>query len=185
MKLFLLLISLLNTCIFVFGKQNAGVAPTVKNIAYGDHEKEKMNFWRYESEGPVGVLLDIHGGGWMGGKKDESKRPSQLQKGYHIASISYPLVNEGGRQPQMLHAALRAVQFLRYKVKEWNINPSRIVATGGSAGGCSSLLVALHDDIANPKSKDPVERQSSRIAGALVAGAQTTMNPFMIKERYW
>lgn len=183
MKLFLLLISLLNTCIFVFGKQNAGVAPTVKNIAYGDHEKEKMNFWRYESEGPVGVLLDIHGGGWMGGKKDESKRPSQLQKGYHIASISYPLVNEGGRQPQMLHAALRAVQFLRYKVKEWNINPSRIVATGGSAGGCSSLLVALHDDIANPKSKDPVERQSSRIAGALVAGAQTTMNPFMIKER--
>jgi hypothetical protein len=41
----------------------------------------------------------------------------------------------------------------------------------------------LHDDIANPKSQDPVERFSSRIAGAQVAGAQTTMNPFVIKER--
>ena len=39
------------------------------------------------------------------------------------------------------------------------------------------------DDIANPKSPDPVERFSSRIAGAQVAGAQTTMNPFVIKER--
>jgi hypothetical protein len=119
----------------------------------------------------------------MGGKKDEVLRPHQLKQGYHIASISYPLVNEGALQPAMLDSALRAVQFLRCKAKDWKIDSSRIVATGGSAGGCSSLLVALHDDIANPKSPDPVERFSSRIAGAQVAGAQTTMNPFVIKER--
>ena len=119
----------------------------------------------------------------MGGKKDEVLRPHQIKAGYHIASISYPLVNEGALQPAMLNSALRAVQFLRFKAKEWKIDPERIVATGGSAGGCSSLLVALHDDIANPKSPDPVERFSSRIAGAQVAGAQTTMNPFVIKER--
>jgi acetyl esterase/lipase len=119
----------------------------------------------------------------MGGKKDEVLRPHQLKQGYHIASISYPLVNEGAVQPAMLNSALRAVQFLRYKAKEWKIDSSRIVATGGSAGGCSSLLIALHDDIANPKSPDPVKRFSSRIAGAQVAGAQTTMNPFVIKER--
>ena len=183
MKTFSLVLGILSFCVLLTAKQKGSLAPTIKNIAYGDHEKEKINFWKCDFESPAGVLLDIHGGGWMGGKKDESKRPSQLQKGYHLASISYPLVNEGGRQPQMLHAALRAVQFLRYKAKEWNIDPTRIVATGGSAGGCSSLLIALHEDIANPKSKDPVERHSSRIAGAMVAGAQTTMNPFMIKER--
>jgi acetyl esterase/lipase len=119
----------------------------------------------------------------MGGKKDEVLRPYQLKLGYHIASISYPLVNEGAVQPAMLNSALRAVQFLRFKAKEWKIDSSRIVATGGSAGGCSSLLIALHDDIANPESSDPVKRYSSRIAGAQVAGAQTTMNPFVIKER--
>jgi len=93
-----------------------------------------------------------------------------------------PLVNEGAVQPAMLHSALRAVQFLRFKAKEWNIDPKRIVVTGGSAGGCSSLLVALHDDVANLKSSDPVERFSSRVSGAAVAGAQTTMNPFVIKK---
>ena len=159
------------------------VAPTFQDVKYGAHEKELMNFWQFGAEKPVGVLLQIHGGGWMGGKKDETLRPHQITQGYHIASISYPLVNEGAVQPAMLNAALRAVQFLRYKADQWNIDPQRIVVAGGSAGGCSSLLVALHDNVADPKSSDPVKRFSSRVAGALVAGAQTTMNPFVIKER--
>ena len=177
-------------CSFAFlaqGKQarvykSNELPPTHRDIKYGSHPKELINFWQFDSDKPVGILLQIHGGGWMGGKKDEVLRPHQLKQGYHIASISYPLVNEGAVQPAMLNSALRAVQFLRYKAEEWKIDSSRIVATGGSAGGCSSLLIALHDDIANPKSPDPVERFSSRIAGAQVAGAQTTMNPFVIKE---
>jgi len=159
------------------------IAPTFKDVKYGPHKKELMNFWKTKSEQPMGVLLKIHGGGWMGGKKAETMHKNHLNPGSHHASISYPLVNEGAIQPAMLNAALRAVQFLRFKAKEWNIDPDRIVVSGGSAGGCSSLLVALHDDVADPKSKDPVERMSSRVAGAMVAGAQTTMNPFIIKER--
>ena len=69
MQSFFLLISLLFTWVSVSGKQNAGVAPTVTDIAYGNHEKEKMNFWKYDSPEPVGILLDIHGGGWMDGRK--------------------------------------------------------------------------------------------------------------------
>lgn len=164
-------------------KSPNNITPTHKNVKYGAHQKELVNFWQVESKEPLGLLLDIHGGGWMGGKKAETQRPHQLRHGYHVASISYPLVNEGGQQPQMLNAALRAVQFLRSKATEWNIDPARIVVSGGSAGGCSSLLVALHDDVANPKSSDPVERFSSRVSGAVVAGAQTTMNPFVIKEK--
>ena len=164
-------------------KSPNAVEPTFKDVSYGAHKKELMNFWQFKSEKPVGVLLQIHGGGWMGGNKDETLRPHKIKNGYSVASISYPLVNEGAQQPEMLNAALRSVQFLRYKAKEWNIDPQRIVVTGGSAGGCSSLLVALHDDVADPDSSDPVERFSSRVAGAMVAGAQTTMNPFVIKQR--
>ena len=185
---FPILALLITTALIAGTKQKANtknnqVLPTHQNISYGSHPKELINFWQFDSDQPVGVLLQIHGGGWMGGKKDEVLRPHQMKAGYHIASISYPLVNEGALQPAMLNSALRAVQFLRFKATDWKIDPDRIVATGGSAGGCSSLLVALHDDVANPKSNDPVERFSSRIAGAQVAGAQTTMNPFVIKER--
>ncbi len=158
-------------------------APTRQDVKYGDHPKQLINFWRVDSDRPLGVLLNIHGGGWMGGKKNQSIHSRDLKKGYHHESISYPLVNEGAVQPAMLDSALRAVQFLRSKAKEWNIDPQRIAVSGGSAGGCSSLLVALHDDVADPDSSDPVEHHSSRVVGAMVAGAQTTMDPFVIKER--
>jgi acetyl esterase/lipase len=181
-KLLCLALALTLPAIAADKKTNA-VAPTFKDVAYGAHKKERVNFWQSKSAKPVGVLLQIHGGGWMGGQKAETMHKNHLNPGYHFASISYPLVNEGAVQPAMLNAALRAVQFLRYKAKAWNIDPQRIVVKGGSAGGCSSLLVALHDDVADPDSNDPVERFSSRVAGAQVAGAQTTMNPFVIKER--
>ena len=191
MKCLFRIFQLLFFCSFVFlsqGNQNISqkdnsLPPTFKDVQYGPHPKELINFWQFQSAQPVGILLQIHGGGWMGGKKDEVLRPHQLKQGYHIASISYPLVNEGALQPAMLNSALRAVQFLRFKADEWKIDSSRIVATGGSAGGCSSLLIALHDDIAEPNNPDPVKRFSSRISGAQVAGAQTTMNPFLIKEK--
>jgi acetyl esterase/lipase len=191
MKCLIRIFLLLSFFSFVFhsqGNQNTSqkgnrLAPTFKDVQYGPHPKELINFWQFKSVEPVGILLQIHGGGWMGGKKDENLRPHQMKAGYHIASISYPLVNEGAQQPAMLNSALRAVQFLRFKAKEWGIDTKRIVATGGSAGGCSSLLIALHNDIADPQSSDPVKRFSSRIAGAQVAGAQSTMNPFVIKER--
>jgi acetyl esterase/lipase len=174
---------LLSTGVIASDCQAEAVAPSCKDVSYGAHQKELMNFWQVKSGKPIGVLLQIHGGGWMGGNKDETLKPHHVKRGYHVASISYPLCNEGAVQPAMLNAALRAVQFLRYKAKEWNLDPQRIVVSGGSAGGCSSLLVALHDDVADPKSSDPVARFSSRVAGAMVAGAQTTMNPFVIKEQ--
>ena len=84
------------------------VFPNFKDISYGSHPKELINFWQFDSDQPVGVLLQIHGGGWMGGKKDEVLRPHQLKQGYHIASISYPLVNEGGKlingRPRRMHS---------------------------------------------------------------------------------
>ena len=45
------------------------VLPNFKDISYGSHPKELINFWQFDSDQPVGVLLQIHGGGWMGGKK--------------------------------------------------------------------------------------------------------------------
>ena len=45
----------------------------------------------------------------------------------------------------------------------------------GSAGAFSSLYLALHDDMADPKSDDPVARESTRLYCAAVNGAQVTL----------
>jgi acetyl esterase/lipase len=81
-----------------------------------------------------------------------------------------------------LHDAARALQFVRSKARDWNIDKQRIGATGGSAGACSSLWLAFHADMADRKSKDPVARESTRLWCAAVTGAQTSLDPEQLKE---
>jgi acetyl esterase/lipase len=81
-----------------------------------------------------------------------------------------------------LSDAARALQFVRSKAGEWNLDKQRIGAIGGSAGACSSLWLALHNDMANPQSNDPVARESTRLWCAAVFGAQTSLDPQQIKE---
>ena len=74
------------------------------------------------------------------------------------------------------------MQFLRSKAGEWNLDKQRIGAAGGSAGGCSSLWLAYHDDLADPESKDPVARESTRLWCAGVMVPQTTLDPQQMKD---
>ncbi len=53
---------------------------------------------------------------------------------------------------------------------------------GGSAGACTSLWLAFHDDLADPKSDDPVARESTRLTCAAVTGAQTSLDPKQVRE---
>jgi acetyl esterase/lipase len=81
-----------------------------------------------------------------------------------------------------LEDAARALQLIRSKAKEWNLDKKRVGATGGSAGGCSSLWLAFHDDMADPKSADPIARESTRLYCAAVNGAQTSLDPKDLRE---
>jgi hypothetical protein len=94
--------------------------------------------------------------------------------------VGYRLTGEA-ILPAPVHDAARAIQFLRSKAKEWKINKNKIVLTGGSAGGCTSVWLACHDDLANPSAKDPVERESTRVQGISVRGAQTAIDPKLIE----
>ena len=178
-KLFLTLISIL-FCIHNSTAQK--IQPTYKNISYGPHQDMTLNFWKFESESPVPLLVHIHGGGWIGGKKNETISPNELKKGYSFASIDYRLAGTE-LLPAAVHDAARAIQFLRTKAKEWNFNPVRIAVIGGSAGAASSLWLAYHDDMADPKSDDPVLRHSSRVCGAVAMGGQTTLDPFLLEKK--
>ena len=165
--------------------------PTEYDVAYGPHPKQVMHFWKAVTDKPAPVLFFIHGGGWSGGGRLSgvpALLPTLLKEGISVASIEYRFINEAtadGVTPPVkgpLHDAARALQFLRSKAAEWNIDKTRIGASGGSAGACSSLWLAFHDDLADPKSEDPVARESSRLLFAAVSGAQTTLDPAQMKE---
>ena len=58
----------------------------------------------------------------------------------------------------------------------------RIALTGGSAGACTSMWILLHDDLADPKSADPVARESTRVTAAAVVAGQTSIDPKVIEK---
>ena len=158
---------------------------TVRDAAYGPYERNKLDFWKAESKTPTPLVLYIHGGGWGAGSKEENSGPylNLLKEGVSYVSINYRLARGANKLPCSLIDAARALQFVRSKAAEWNIDPDRIIATGGSAGGCSSLWLACHDDLANPKSEDPIERESTRLLAAAVISAQTTIDAMLIQNR--
>ncbi len=166
--------------------------PTVANYAYDDKsERQKFDFWQAKSDKPTPVVLLIHGGGWVNGDKTSyggNTIQPFLDAGISVAAVNYRFIAQAMEQkvePPVkapLHDAARALQTIRSKAKEWNVDPSRIGATGGSAGACTSLWLALHDDLADPNMKDPIARESTRVTCAAVSGAQTSLDPKELRE---
>ncbi len=166
------------------------VPPTIADISYGKHPKQVMTFWKAESDKPTPLLFYIHGGGWQAGSRSAAYGvlAEMLKAGISVVSVEYRFIAEATAdkvEPPVkgpLGDAARALQFVRSKAAEWNIDKQRIGASGGSAGACSSLWLAFHPDMADPKSSDPIARESTRLWCAAVLGAQTTLDPKQMKE---
>jgi hypothetical protein len=160
----------------------AAIPPTHADVPYDGHKRTKLDFWQAEGDGPRPLRVHIHWGGWVLGDKKQGAKgvENDLKKGISVASINYRFSTTDPLPTPVLDA-VRAVQFLRHKAKEWNIDKNRIVLIGGSAGGCSSLLIACMEDFADPASDDPVKRESSRVQGAAVFDAQTSIDPPVIE----
>jgi acetyl esterase/lipase len=157
-------------------------SPTHADLSYGPHARNVLDFWQAKGDGPRPLLVYIHGGGWVGG--DKKQDPAQfrpfLDKGISYAAINYRLTGEAPL-PAPVHDAARAIQFLRSKAAEWNIDTKHIALTGGSAGACTSMWILLHDDLADPNAKDLVLRESTRVAAAAVVAGQTSIDPKVIE----
>jgi acetyl esterase/lipase len=169
-------------------KKPAKPKPTQADVPYGTHPKQVLDFWQAKSAQPSPLLFFIHGGGWVNGSKSSAPVTAYLQAGISVVSIEYRFIGEAvaaGIKPPVhapLHDAARALQFVRSKARAWNIDKQRIGASGGSAGACSSLWLAFHPDMADPKSADPVARESTRLFCAAVNGPQTSLDPKQMRE---
>jgi acetyl esterase/lipase len=163
---------------------------TFSNIPYGKQQRHILDFWQAVSDKPTPLVFVIHGGGWKNGSKERLNRfvdaSALLQQGISVVAINYRLIRKDTDiKPPVkapLYDAARALQFVRSKAKEWNIDKRRIAAAGASAGACSSLWLAFHKDLADPKSADPIARESTRLYCAAVNNAQTTLDPQQMKE---
>ena len=167
-------------------------APTLADVPYGPHPKQVLHFWRVDTAEPAPLLFFIHGGGWTGGNRTDARfcalLPHMLKANIAVASVEYRFIQEATADKVVppvkacLHDAARGLQFVRSNAAKWNIDKTRVGLAGGSAGACTSLWLAFHDDLANPNSDDPVARESTRVLCAAVGVPQTTLDPQQMKE---
>ena len=64
--------------------------PTKADMAYGDHERQVLDFWQAETVMPAPLFIWIHGGGFRGGDKKSFPRDLRtkcLEAGISCASI--------------------------------------------------------------------------------------------------
>jgi acetyl esterase/lipase len=170
---------------------HAAPKPTMADVSYGPHPKQVLHFWKAKSKKTTPLLFEIHGGGWIGGGRMSGLAgllQPMLDAGISVVSIEYRFLGEAtedGVTPPVkgpMDDAARALQFVRSKADEWDIDKRRIIASGSSAGACTALWLAFHDDMADPKSRDPVARESTRLFAVAANNAQTTLDPQQMRE---
>ncbi len=152
--------------------------PTRKDVKYGPHERNVLDFYKAESDKPTPVAVFIHGGGFRGGSKralNAGTLRELLDAGISVAAVEYRFVSDKPL-PAAHYDSLRALQFIRSKASQWNIDKKRMGAFGGSAGAQICMWLAFHDEMAQPASLDAVERESSRLSCVATNGGQTTMD---------
>ena len=140
----------------------------VNAVPYGSHPRQAVDIYLPKS-GSTGapVLLQIHGGSWMRGRRDRQARPLM----YHLAAAGWVCIAPSYRvspevtYPDHLIDLKRAVTWIRRHGAGQGWDTDFIAVTGGSAGGHLAAMLAL---TANRAEYQPgFEEQDTSIAACI------------------
>lgn len=82
-----------------------------------------------------------------------------LQEGVAVVALIYKVPTT----PEFaLKEGRRAIRLVRGRAKEWRLDPQKIGMQGYSAGGHLIVNLISHEEAADPKAEDPLDRISSR-----------------------
>ena len=100
-----------------------------------------------EGAGPFPAVLCIHGGGWVGGKRQEMSQTIRTLAGHGYVAISpdYRLATPQTLFPAQVEDCKAAVRWLRANAVKYNIDPNHIGAIGFAAGGHLACMLAVTD----------------------------------------
>lgn len=93
---------------------------------------------------PLPTLMLFHGGGWVDGQKERNvfQLLPYLSLGWAVVNVEYRLARQSPA-PAGVEDCRCALRWVAYHAKEYNLDTSKIVLTGGSAGGHLALMTGM------------------------------------------
>jgi acetyl esterase/lipase len=144
-----------------------------KSLVYGKGGDVdlQLDLARPKGDGPYPAIVFIHGGGWRGGNRGRYRTEIEqaAKQGYVAITVTYRLTqpDKSGKAkypfPAQVHDVKCAVRWLRANAKKFGVDPNRIGATGGSAGGHLSLMLGVTDATHKLEGTGGHADQSSRV----------------------
>ena len=149
----------------------------VEYAAYGDR-KLLMDIFhpKAPTDTPRPCLVIVHGGGWLKGDKSKFRALAidLAKRGYVTAAVEYRLGGEA-KFPAGIHDCNAAVRYLRANASTLSIDPNRIGAVGGSAGGHLVGLMATAHDTPSLQGEGGNPGISSKLQAAIVMAGPMEM----------
>ncbi len=120
------------------------VTPNITYHVASNHENKLDLYVPRGASGPTPVLMYIHGGGWVGGAKEVNvlRILPYLEMGWAVANIEYRL-GAVARAPAAVEDGLCALRWVIRNAEQYNLDTSRIVTSGNSAGGHLALTTGM------------------------------------------
>lgn len=163
---------LLAVALLTAGAARAADKPAVvPDVVYGHKDGLALTYDVIPAAKPNGAaIVWIQSGGWYSNWVDPAAWPvvnkPYLDKGYTVYILRHGSAPKYAI-PDAVADVRRGVRHIRLKAADYGVDPERIGTLGGSAGGHLSLMLATTGDDGDAKAKDPVLRQSSKIAAAV------------------
>jgi acetyl esterase/lipase len=119
----------------------------VPNITYITENNYDAKLDMYQARGqnsPQATVIYIHGGGWTAGSKEASVLSllPYFEMGWNVVNVEYRLARVS-LAPAAVEDCLCALRWVIHNAKEYNIDTSRLVVTGNSAGGHLALTTGM------------------------------------------
>ena len=120
------------------------VRPDITYQVANNHEAKLDVLYPLHPPSAVPVLMLIHGGGWVAGRKERNvlETVPYLEMGFAVVNVEYRLANVS-LAPAAVEDCLCALHWIGRHAEEYKFDLNRIVVTGNSAGGHLALTTGM------------------------------------------
>ena len=120
------------------------ITPNITYLTANNWDAKLDVYRRRDASTPNRTLIYIHGGGWTGGSKEQSALTFLpfLQMGWNVVNVEYRLARVS-LAPAAVEDCLCALRWVYRNAKQYNIDTTRLVVTGTSAGAHRAMTTAM------------------------------------------